>query len=267
MQDGAPPERRDAALPAKRRAGLVKQVRDRGHVTVTELADEFDVSLDTIRRDLDLLAQQRLVARTRGGAMRTDELATADTPFEKRTDVHRAAKEAIGAVAAGLVSDGETILVNGGTTTLAVARSLAGRRDLTVVTNNLRLPSELPPAAVRDLYILGGICRIESMVTIGPLGFPGTRGVSADVAVIGVGGVSADNGLSTTNLAEAQMIQEMIRSAARTVVVVDSSKFGRNAFVHICDLAEIATLVTDAPPDPALAEALAAAGVALVPAS
>lgn len=255
---------RDGALPAKRRAGLVKQVRDRGHVTVTELATEYEVSLDTIRRDLDLLARQRLVARTRGGAMRPDELATADTPFEKRADVHRSAKEAIGAAAAALISDGETILINGGTTTLAVARALAGRRDLTVVTNNLRLPTELPPAVARDLYILGGTCRVQSMVTIGPVGFPGTRGVSADLAVIGVGGVSVDHGLSTSNLPEAQMIQEMISSAARTVIVADASKFGRNAFVHICDLEEISTLVTDLPPDPDLTEALATAGVRLI---
>src|SRR5690349_15772831 len=109
----------DNALPAQRRAALARQVRDRGHATVAELATAFAVSMDTIRRDLDYLADRGVLARTHGGAMRTDELATADTPFDNRTAVHRDAKEAIGAAAARLISDGETVLVNGGTTTLA----------------------------------------------------------------------------------------------------------------------------------------------------
>jgi DeoR/GlpR family transcriptional regulator of sugar metabolism len=85
--------------------------------------------MDTMRRDLDNVAERGLVARTHGGAMRLDELATADTPFEKRVDVHHDVKEAIGAAAARLLSDGETILINGGTTSLAVARALAGKRN------------------------------------------------------------------------------------------------------------------------------------------
>jgi DeoR/GlpR family transcriptional regulator of sugar metabolism len=266
QNQAAPPTAsvQDTALPAQRRVDLVKYVRDRGHATVAELASGFAVSMDTIRRDLDYLAERRLLARTHGGAMRMDELATADTPFENRTNVHRDAKEAIGARAASLVSDGETVLVNGGTTTLAVVRALTNRRDLTLVTNNLRLPAEVPTSAVRDLYVLGGACRISSMVTIGPVGFSGTQGISADVAVIGVGGVSAGNGLSTTNLSEAQMIRQMIESSARVVVVADSSKFGRNAFVHICDLSEVTTLVTEQDPPDDLTAALRESGVEVV---
>jgi DeoR/GlpR family transcriptional regulator of sugar metabolism len=253
----------DTALPAQRRADLVRYVHERGHATVAELASGFRVSMDTIRRDLDYLAEQRLLTRTHGGAMSLGERATADTPFDNRISVHRAAKRAIGAAAAKLISDGETVIVNGGTTTLEVVRALGGKRDLTLVTNNLRVPGELPADVVRDLYIIGGACRLASMVTVGPVGFTGTQGISADVAVIGVGGVSGENGLSTTNLSEAQMIRQMIESASRVVIVADSSKFTRNSFVHICDLTEVSVLVTDRVPAADLVAALDAADVAL----
>jgi len=156
------------------------------------------------------------------------------------------------------------VLINGGTTTLAVARALGSRKDLTIVTNNIRIPAELPPAAVRDVYLLGGTCRPASHVTLGPVSFPGMAGVSADVAVIGVGGVSARAGLSTTNLPEAQMMAQMLGSALRSIVVADSSKFGRSAFAHIAPLDAIETLITDEEPPEDLVTALADAEVELV---
>jgi DeoR/GlpR family transcriptional regulator of sugar metabolism len=263
-QNQAPPPAPDSALPAHRRAALARYIRDRGHATVAELANGFAVSMDTIRRDLDYLADRRLLARTHGGAMRTDELATADTPFDNRTTVHRDAKEAIGAAAARLISDGETVLINGGTTTLAAVRALTGKRDLTVVTNNLRLPAEVPGEANWDVYLLGGAVRLSSMVAIGPVGFSGTQGISADVALIGVGGVGVDHGLSTTNLPEAQMIRGMIESSSRVVIVADSSKFGRSNFVHICELTEVSVLVTEKAPAAELATALEEAQVEVV---
>jgi len=251
----------DTALPGQRRAELVRYVRERGHATVAQLAEAFAVSMDTIRRDLDYLAERRLLARTHGGAMRPDELATADTPFDSRAAVHRRAKEAIGAAAAQLISNGETLIINGGTTTLAVARALAGKQGLTVVTNNLRLPGEISTDAVRDLYVIGGTCRIASNVTVGPVAFADTRGISADTAIIGVGGISTDGGLSTTNLPEAQMIRQMIDASVRTIVVADSSKFGRSAFVHICELARMSVLVADAEPPEDIASELDRADV------
>jgi len=193
--------------------------------------------------------------------MRPDELATADTPFDSRAAVHRRSKEAIGAAAAQLISNGETLIINGGTTTLAVARALAGKQGLTVVTNNLRLPGEIPTDAVRDLYVIGGTCRIASNVTVGPVAFADTRGISADTAIIGVGAISTDGGLSTTNLPEAQMIRQMIDASVRTVVVADSSKFGRSAFVHICELARMSVLVADAEPPEDIASELDRADV------
>lgn len=257
----------DGALPGRRRALLTAFVDEQGQATVAELAEAFKVSADTVRRDLDWLAQRGAVSRTYGGAVTVVGLATTDTPFTDRSSVHRDEKQRIAAAAAERIADGETVILNGGTTTLAVAHALGLRRNLTVVTNNLRIPAALPAGAVRDVYILGGSCRVASNVTIGPVAFPGTEGISADVAVIGVGGVSVRAGFTTTNLQEAQMMAEMIESAQRTIVVADSGKFGRSAFAHIVRLEAVQTLITDSTPEPELTDALSTAGVDLVVAS
>ena len=251
----------DNALPSRRRAELVRLVRSRGQVTVTELAALFDVSLDTIRRDLDLLAERGLLTRTHGGAVPLDALAMHDTPFAERLNAQKVANERIGRAAAALVSDGETLIINGGSTTRAFAAELAGRRNLTVVTNNLSIPAVLSGDAVRDVYVLGGQYRPESQVTIGEVRFAPVSGISADTAVIGVGGITAHAGLSTTLLAEAVMIEAMIAAASRTIVVADASKFGHNAFAHIVPLSRIHVLVAEAEPPAELRAALVEARV------
>lgn len=262
MDQQTPPER--PTLPARRRAEFLRYIASSGEATVTQLAETFGVSLDTVRRDLDRLADEGAVVRTHGGAVPAGELATADTPFDNRIQAGRGAKEAIGRAAAELINDRETLLINGGTTALAVLRALGGRRDLTIVTNNLRAPAEIPDGVARDIYLLGGNIRRSSWVTIGPVGFADSHGISADVAVIGVGGVSATSGFSTTNLPEAQMMLAMINSSSRAIILADSSKFGRNAFAHICDLGTADILVTEAEPEPELAAALSEADVRLI---
>jgi DeoR/GlpR family transcriptional regulator of sugar metabolism len=254
----------ETALPAKRRSELMHLARERGQVTVAELVEAFDVSADTIRRDLDYLQRRGILTRTHGGAVLPEEAAAEDHPFSQRESDHADAKERIARVAADLVTDGDTLLINGGTTTLSVAHHLTGRRDLTVVTNNLLIPPALPSDAVRDVYLLGGIFRADSQATIGRVAFPDSRGISADKAILGVGGVSGHAGISTTDIVEGQMIGEMIEAASVTIIVTDSSKFGRNAFLHIAPLTAVDVLVTDAPPPQALLDELEAADVDVV---
>jgi DeoR/GlpR family transcriptional regulator of sugar metabolism len=249
-----------AHLPARRRADLTAFVQRRGQATITELAEAFGVSVDTVRRDLDHLASRGVLARTHGGAVPGGELATADRPMSDRLNESREAKETIADAAAGLVRDDETLLVNGGTTALATVAALGGSRGLTIVTNNLRVPGAVPAGTVRDLFVLGGSCRLSSLVTIGPVRFPDTAGIGADTALIAVGGVSA-NGLSVSNIPEAQMIQEMMGAAQRVVVLADASKFDRSALAVICPLSRIDVLVTDRQPTGDLARALEKAEV------
>ncbi len=164
--------------------------------------------------------------------------------------------------AARLVRDNETLLVNGGTTVLSAVAALGSHRGLTIVTNNLRVPGMVPVQALRDLFVLGGGCRTSALVTIGPIRFPDTAGVSADTALIAVGGVSA-SGLSVSSIPEAQMIQEMMDSASRVVVLADSAKFERRALARICPLSRIDVLVSERPPGDELARALERAEVSL----
>jgi len=237
-------------LPARRREDLLHIVQEAGQATVAELAGRFDVSSDTIRRDIDYLADLGLLARTHGGAIPTSALASADTPLGNRMLVRADVKAAIGRAASKLIHDGETMIINGGTTTMAVASALGGRHNLTVVTNSLLLPSALPSTCLGELYLIGGGVRLSSMTTSGPVQFAassgqGSHAFSADVAVIGVGGVSVDSGLSTSSLPDAQMMREMISTAGRLIAVADATKIDHNAFAHICPLDRVDSLISD----------------------
>lgn len=261
-----PSSKRSRHLPARRKEALASVVNSTGEVTVGQLADEFGVSVDTVRRDLDELAAEGVITRTHGGAVRKTVLSRAEAPISERMRVNGAAKRAIGRRAAELVQDGQTILLNGGTSTLAVLEHLAGRRDLTVVTNNLLVPAALPPRCASEVYMLGGNVRVGSQVTVGPVEFPGADGgrshrIQADVALISVGGVSGDMGYSTSNVHEARMMFGMMRSSRLVVLLADSSKFGKDVFAQVADLDAADIIVTDAPVPPRYADLLEVAGI------
>jgi DeoR/GlpR family transcriptional regulator of sugar metabolism len=253
----------DFALPAKRRTEMLRLLKHSGQVVVTEMSAHFDVSLDTIRRDLDAMAEQGLINRIHGGAVLADDLASSDTPFKLRLEAQSNAKARIGKAAGALIANGETLIVNGGSTTLAFASSLAERQNLTIVTNNLSLPAVVPAQAVSALYLLGGEVRNEAHVTLGQVGFVGAQAINADTAVIGVGGVNA-HGCSTSLLAEANMMLQMIAASRRTIIVADSSKFGHRAFAEVVLLSQIDVLVTEAQPPEDLSAALEASGVSVI---
>lgn len=262
-ESALPPGTGDFSLPASRRHAVIRVVREHGQATIAELCQRFQVSPDTIRRDLELLSRRGLLSRTHGGAVAGEPLVGAGAPFAARLTTNRDAKVRIARAAARQIASGETLIVNGGSTTLAFARELGTLSGLTVVTNNLSLPAVLTPGAVRDAYLIGGEVRLGLQVTLGAVAFAGTGSIHADTAVIGVGGVSPA-GFSTTLLAEASMIAAMIVAARRTLVLVDSSKFGHNSFAHIAPLGAAHALISDERPPPELAEALADAHVEVI---
>ena len=259
---------RQRHLPAGRKAQLAAYVAETGQVTVGELAERFGVSIDTVRRDLDQLAAEGSLVRTYGGAVSLSTVSRTDRAVDQRLSVQEQEKEKIAALAAALVQDGSTIMINGGTTTLALARNLGQHRDLTVATNNLLIPGALPPTAIRDIYVFGGAVRALTLATIGPVSFRANTGaeldISCDLALIGVGAVAAEAGYTTSNLAEAAMMQEMISRAARVAILADSSKFGRRLFAQVSELGAADYLITDTAPPPDLRDALKANGVELL---
>ncbi|HKS97962.1 MAG TPA: DeoR/GlpR family DNA-binding transcription regulator [Rugosimonospora sp.] len=261
-------DERQRNLPAGRKAQLAAYVADAGQVTVGELAERFGVSIDTVRRDLDQLSADGVLVRTYGGAVSLSTVSRTDRAVDQRLSLQEQEKEKIAALAAGLVQDGSTIMINGGTTTLALARGLRQHRDLTVATNNLLVPAALPASAIRDIYVFGGAVRALTLATIGPVSFRANGGaeldISCDLALIGVGAVSADAGYTTSNLAEAAMMREMISRATRVAILADSSKFGRRLFAQVSELSSADYLITDTIPPPDLRDALAASEVELI---
>ena len=255
-------------LPAGRKARLVAYVAEAEQVTVTQLAEHFHVSPDTVRRDLHQLHNEGLVVRTHGGAVSVDAVAGAEKKLDVRLQLHAEEKERIGALAATLVSSNSVLMLNAGTTTLSVVRHLSRLRDLTIATNNLRIAMEVSPKVVREVYLFGGSVRHVGQATVGPVRFPSPGGrdlqLRCDLALISVGAVSARGGYSTSNLAEAVMMGEMMERAARVVILADSSKFTDPLFAQIADLDRADYLVTDAEPPADVAEALEEAGVEIL---
>ncbi|MDY7083790.1 MAG: DeoR/GlpR family DNA-binding transcription regulator [Actinomycetota bacterium] len=261
-------DERQRHLPAGRKAQLAAYVAEAGQVTVSALAERFGVSIDTVRRDLDQLSADGVLVRTYGGAVSRSTLQRTDRAVDQRLSIQEQEKDQIAQLAAALVEDGSTIMINGGTTTLALARSLGRHRELTVATNNLLVPAALPSSAIRDIYVFGGAVRALTLATIGPVSFRANGGadldISCDLALVGVGAISADAGFTTSNLAEAAMMQEMISRAERVAILADSSKFGRRLFAQVSELAAADYLVTDTMPPSDLHEALEAAQVEVI---
>ncbi len=240
-------------LPAGRKVELAAYVAAAGQVTVPELVKHFDVSADTIRRDLDRLDDEGLLIRTHGGAMSMSAAPRVDTTMDVRLRLQAEAKEKIGALAATLVENDSVLMINAGTTALAVIRSLSGHKGVTIATNNLRIPAEAPEGAIRSLYVFGGGVNLTAQATIGPIAFPSAPGadgleIQCDLAIIVVGGVSITSGYSTSNLHEAAMMNEMLNRATRVAVVADSTKVGRRLFAQVAELGRADYFVTDVMP-------------------
>jgi DeoR/GlpR family transcriptional regulator of sugar metabolism len=246
-----------------RRHQELQLVEARGQISVEELARHFSVSDDTIRRDLQELEKRKLLLRTHGGAASAALLVHRATPFLTRANANADAKATIGRAAAQLISDGETLIINGGSTTFAFAAGLSQRRNLTIVTNNVTMLSVLPAEAVESVYVLGGEYNRNLGSTVGSVGF-NSGNISVDTAVLGVTGLTATEGLSTTLLEEAPMMARMITSARRTIVIADASKFGFNAFAQVAPLNAVDILVTDQEPPMDLRQALNQANIEII---
>jgi DeoR family transcriptional regulator, carbon catabolite repression regulator len=228
-------------------------------MTVQELSAQLQVSSDTIRRDLDHLAAQGRLTRTYGGAVANENALQGDSTLIQRMSVRNPAKTRIVRTACHLIEVGETLLVNGGSTTALLAREIE-RLNVTIVTNNVPLAAAIP--SDRSIYLLGGRYQNDAGITIGPLFLSGVQ-ISVDSAIISVGGISIRGGLTSSILEEALLTCSMIGAARRTIVVADATKFGQRAFAHICPLANVDILVTDREPPRDLADALANAHVHL----
>jgi len=240
---------------------IMATLRTSDSVSVTELAEEHDVSEMTIRRDLDELAQQGVVRRIRGGALSL-LLRGEEPPFGVREREAVAAKRRIGAETAALIADGEAVVLDGGTTALEVARALLDRR-LTVLPLALQAVSLLAAGPRVRLVLPGGEVRRTELNLMGPLTESSIGALRFDTAIIGCCGLSAEHGLTAHDLPEVAVKQAAIAAARRVIAVCDSGKFTRTAFGAVCPIGRLAVVVTDESIPREQHDALLAAGVAV----
>ncbi|MBE7209775.1 MAG: DeoR/GlpR transcriptional regulator [Gluconacetobacter diazotrophicus] len=247
---------------SRRQQEIAALLRGSGRLAVDELAARFAVTPQTIRRDLNELADARVITRVHGGAIIASGVA--NLAYEARKHTARDAKRRIGEVAASLIPDSASVFLNLGTTTEEVSRAIAGRTGLLVVTNNMNVAIELFRNPGIQVIVAGGTLRHSDGGIVGRLAADAFRQFKADVAVIGTSAIDEDGTLLDYDLREVQVSRAIIENARRVVLVTDSSKFSRSAPVRIARLEEIDVLVTDRLPDPALAALCRNAGVELI---
>lgn len=232
---------------------------------IPELTQLLDVSVITIRRDLDFLEQQGLLRKVYGGAtyLDTPESNQSHLLFTSRIAQNRHLKERIGRTATQLVNSGDSVILDIGTTCLEVARHLKARTDITVLTNSIAILNELLDAPM-EVYSLGGRLRGSELSLTGPQAFSAIRDFCATKAFIGVGGISLENGLTDFNRDSAELCAAIIRRAQQVYVVADSSKFGKAAFSVIGELDCVDGIITDSGIPKKYADALEERGVKVI---
>jgi DeoR family transcriptional regulator of aga operon len=268
VDDGTGPLQDEAHLPAEVRQQLAHEfLEERGFVRVRELSARFGVSTVTARNDLQALEERHLAQRVHGGAMPVDR-ARGERSFEEVATQHAAEKRGIGQVAAGLVSAGESILLDVGTTTAAMAAALVARTtlsDVNVITNGLSIALTLEAAHPRlSIVVTGGTLRPKQHSLVDPLAGSMLKGLSVDTVFLGCNGIDPDGGVTNINLPEADIKRAMIAASQRCVVLADSTKLGTRALAMVCEIDDVDVLITDSSASPDDVEALRARGVDVI---
>ncbi|MFC9943337.1 DeoR/GlpR family DNA-binding transcription regulator [Streptomyces pratensis] len=229
---------------------LLEILSDQGHLDVLDAAERLGCSAATVRRDLDELARQNLLTRTRGGAVVS--AVAYDLPLRYKAARRADEKQRIARAAAELIPAGSTVGLNGGTTTSEVARELALRPEppgggvaLTVVTNAINIANELAVRPQVKIVVTGGVARPNSYELVGPLVDSVLRTLALDWTILGVDAVHPRFGAATHDESEAGANRALAECAGKVIVVADSSKLGRRAFAQVCETSAVSVLVTD----------------------
>ncbi|ORE96271.1 DeoR/GlpR family DNA-binding transcription regulator [Acuticoccus yangtzensis] len=232
---------------AQRQDAIVALAREQGRVTVDGLALHFDVTPQTIRRDLNDLAARQILQRVHGGAVFSSGVANLE--YEKRRQMAAAEKAAIGQAAAALIPDGASLFVNIGTTTEAVSEALAGHDALMVITNNINVANRMRLHPKFEVVIAGGVVRGSDGGIVGEAASDFIRQFKVDYAVIGASAIDAEGALLDYDFREVRVAQAIMANARHVILVSDASKYERSAPVRIGHISQVRSFVTDRAPD------------------
>ncbi|CCO47217.1 putative Transcriptional repressor of aga operon [Vibrio nigripulchritudo SOn1] len=244
----------------KRREAILTHIQTHQQGDVNEFAERFNVSKVTIRHDLNCLEKQGCVTRCYGGARLNRQFAF-DQPLNDKQQINNRIKSALGAYAANLIQDGDTILLDSGSTTEQIAHHLKGKRNLTVMTNGINIAYHLANQSEVDVMVTGGMLRKNSYSLHGSAGEHLLGGYHFNILFVGVDGFDKDAGISTPHQGEAAINRRMLEAAQTVIAITDSSKFNRQSFCSIARPEEIDMLITDSGIPKDYLESLKAKGV------
>lgn len=239
------PTRNGKRSTVDRRNEILKRLQDQGKVKVDELSKSFSVSSVTIRNDLEFLEEKGIIHRIYGGAL-IREVVSHDKELDEKQKLHAEEKKEIGQAAANMILDGESIVLDSGTTTLAIAEAIKEKQDLTVMTNAINIAVELAGLENITVMLTGGTLRKKSYSLVGPEAESAVQKYYFDKFFLAVDGFDINYALTTPNPLEARLNRLMIEQSQEVIVVTDSSKFSRRSFSVICDVSEIDYVITDA---------------------
>lgn len=236
-----------------RRGKIIEKIRNEKMVKVTELMEQFNVSIETVRRDLQFLEEKGYLKRVYGGAVLRGMYGEKPS-CKRRKIVNLEEKKAIGSAAAELVNDGDTVMIDVGTTCLEAAKSLLSKKELTVITNAIPIATEMISHGNCRVIMLGGELRSDEMSVSGLITYEQLRYFYANKLILAVGGITPENGVTDYRTEENNIRRAMVERADRIIAVADYSKFGVTAMNSCCPAERIWTLVTDwSTPNPTLA--------------
>lgn len=234
-----------AMIAEERRALLIEKLREDGYIQVTEIADELKISSATIRRDLTQLEEEGYCLRTRGGAVRSSQSTTLELPYELKKQKFVVEKNQIAHEAIGLVENGDTIILDAGSTTYALAQLLTNKQRLTVVTNDLQIAISLASSPNIHLVCTGGIARPHVFTLQGTEVVDFIKNLKVDKTFLGADAIHEDGTIGNVNIEEVAIKRAMVKAASNVVLLADSSKFELIGFAKVCEFKDIDILITD----------------------
>lgn len=231
-------------LAIERRNAILSKLSMEGKVVVSDLSREFDVTEETIRRDLEKLDNDGLAKKTYGGAVKVENFNT-DLPFHIRKQSNVEKKQKIATIIADMIKDGDYIMVDASTTAINVVKAIANRKKITLITNSIEVLLELCNKQDWTVISTGGTLKEGGLSLVGYQAEKMVEGFHVDMAVCSCKGIDAENGVTDSNERDSQMKKAFFASATKKVLAVDSTKFDKVSFVKVCSLAEVDAVVTD----------------------
>lgn len=239
-------------LPQERYDAILQLLEQNPVVKIDYLVSHFQISIETVRRDLNYLEKKGLIKKVYGGATLLEKGASEPTT-STRLSGKMDEKEAIGKKCSELIHDGDVILLEIGTTTLQVAKNIKNKKNLTVITNSIFVINELIDTSI-SLYIIGGRVRHEERAISGAISLSELNHFHINKAIIGAGAISLEHGISDYNIEEALIRRKIIERSRQVIIVADSSKFGYDALVDVCPLSEVDVVISDKNLSPSIVE-------------